>query len=174
VLAVHNISPAGPNFFCYELFSSDIYEINTISLFINNRMILEYKVTMLVLKLLNESYIFSVVFVINFSWRKVYFFYIWKPGHAHPTLELVWQKLKISIPNNVWHSLWTELSMAKRATCPSRIHWRVSIETQGWTVTNFDHAFSSVSITRLNIHDDGSLCKYKPLRHLAKGHGTRA
>jgi len=37
-------------------------------------MILEYKVTLLVLKLLNESYIFSVGFVINFSWRKVYFF----------------------------------------------------------------------------------------------------
>jgi len=37
-------------------------------------MILEYKVTLLVLKLLNESYIFSVVFVINFSWRKVYIF----------------------------------------------------------------------------------------------------
>jgi len=30
-------------------------------------MILEYEVTLLVLKLLNESYIFSVVFVVNFS-----------------------------------------------------------------------------------------------------------
>jgi len=30
-------------------------------------MILEYKVTLLVLKLLNGSYIFSVDFVINFS-----------------------------------------------------------------------------------------------------------
>jgi len=30
-------------------------------------MILEYKVTLLVLKLLNESYMFSVVFVMNFS-----------------------------------------------------------------------------------------------------------
>jgi len=30
-------------------------------------MILKYKVTLLVLKLLNESYIFSVVFAINFS-----------------------------------------------------------------------------------------------------------
>ena len=29
--------------------------------------VLEYKVTLLVLKLLNESYIFSVVFVKNFS-----------------------------------------------------------------------------------------------------------
>jgi len=48
-------------------------------LFIKNRIILEYKVTLLVLKLLSESYIFSVVFVINFSWRKVYFFYFWKP-----------------------------------------------------------------------------------------------
>jgi len=36
-------------------------------------MILEYEVTLLVLKLLNESYIFSVVFVVNFSWRKVFF-----------------------------------------------------------------------------------------------------
>jgi len=34
-------------------------------------MILEYKVTLLVLKLLSESYIFGVVFVINCSWRKV-------------------------------------------------------------------------------------------------------
>jgi len=53
-------------------------------LFIKNRMILQYKVTLLVLKLLNESYIFSVVFVINCSWRKVYFFYFCKPGHVHP------------------------------------------------------------------------------------------
>ena len=30
-------------------------------------MTLEYKVALLVLKLLNESYIFNVVFVINFS-----------------------------------------------------------------------------------------------------------
>jgi len=36
-------------------------------LFIKNRMILEYKVTLLMLKLLSESYIFSVVFVIKFS-----------------------------------------------------------------------------------------------------------
>jgi len=39
----------------------------SIYLFIKNSMILEYKVTLLVLKLLSESYIFSVVFVINFS-----------------------------------------------------------------------------------------------------------
>jgi len=49
---------------------------STLPLFIKNRMILEYKVTLLVLKLLNESYIFSVVFVINFSWRKVYFLFL--------------------------------------------------------------------------------------------------
>ena len=30
-------------------------------------MVLEHKVTLLVLKLLSESYIFSVLFVINFS-----------------------------------------------------------------------------------------------------------
>ena len=30
-------------------------------------MILEYKVTLFVHKLLNESYVFSVIFVINFS-----------------------------------------------------------------------------------------------------------
>jgi len=40
--------------------SSDIYEIYTTTLFNKNRMILEYKVTLLVLKLLNESYIFSL------------------------------------------------------------------------------------------------------------------
>jgi len=38
-------------------------------------MILECKVTLLVLKLINESDIFSVVFVTNFSWRKVYYFF---------------------------------------------------------------------------------------------------
>jgi len=36
-------------------------------LLIKNRMILQYKVTLLVLKLLSEIYIFSVVFVINCS-----------------------------------------------------------------------------------------------------------
>jgi len=36
-------------------------------LFIKNRMILQYKVTLLVLKLLSVTYIFSVVFVINCS-----------------------------------------------------------------------------------------------------------
>ena len=36
-------------------------------LFIKNRMILEYQVTLLVLKLLSETYIFSAVFVINCS-----------------------------------------------------------------------------------------------------------
>jgi len=36
-------------------------------LFIKNRMILQYKVTLLVLKLLSETCIFSVVFVINCS-----------------------------------------------------------------------------------------------------------
>jgi len=36
-------------------------------LFIKNRMILQYKVTLLVLKLLSETYIFSVASVINCS-----------------------------------------------------------------------------------------------------------
>jgi len=36
-------------------------------LFIKNCIILEYKITLLVLKLLSDSHIFSVVFVINFS-----------------------------------------------------------------------------------------------------------
>jgi len=61
-------------------------------------MVLEHKVTLLVLKLLSESYIFSVLFVINFSWRKVYFFYFWKPALAHPTLVLTWQKSSDSNP----------------------------------------------------------------------------
>jgi len=69
-------------------------------LFIKNRIILEYKVTLLVLKLLSESYIFSVVFVINFSWRKVYFFYFWKPDLTHPAAALTWQKLSDSISVN--------------------------------------------------------------------------
>jgi len=54
-------------------------------IFIKNRMILEYKVTFLVLKLLSETYIFSVVFVMICSWRKVYFFYFWKLGSSNPT-----------------------------------------------------------------------------------------
>jgi len=44
------------------------------------------KVTLLVLKLLSETYI--LVFVINCSWNKVYFLYFWKTGLAHPTLVL--------------------------------------------------------------------------------------
>jgi len=36
-------------------------------LFIKNRMILQYKVNLLVLKLLSDTYIFRVVFVINCS-----------------------------------------------------------------------------------------------------------
>jgi len=43
-------------------------------LFIKNRIILQYKVTLLVLKLFSETYIFSAVFVMNCSWRKRYFF----------------------------------------------------------------------------------------------------
>jgi len=45
-------------------------------------MILQYKVTLLVLKLLSEAYIFSAVFVINCTWRKVCCFFFWKPGLA--------------------------------------------------------------------------------------------
>ena len=51
-------------------------------------MILEYKVTLLVLKLLSESYIFSVVFVINFSWRKVYFFLFLKTRYGIPDVSI--------------------------------------------------------------------------------------
>jgi len=51
-----------------------------------------------VLKLLSETYIFSVVFVINCSWRKTYFFYLWKPALADPTIVLTWQKSNDSIP----------------------------------------------------------------------------
>ena len=43
------------------------------------------------LKLLSETYIFSVVFVMNCMWRKGYFFYFWKPGLADPTISLTWQ-----------------------------------------------------------------------------------
>jgi len=62
-------------------------------LFIKNR-----KVTLLVLKLLSETYICSVVFVINCSWRERYFFNIWKPGLSDPTIVLTWQKYNNSIP----------------------------------------------------------------------------
>jgi len=55
------------------------------------------KVTLLVHKLLSETYIFSVVFVINSSWRKVCVFCFWKSGLAHPAIVLTWQK---SIDNN--------------------------------------------------------------------------
>jgi len=47
-------------------------------------MILEYKVTLLVLKLLSESYIFCVVFVINFSIKKVHLFLFLKTGFGKP------------------------------------------------------------------------------------------
>jgi len=55
-------------------------------------MILQYKVTLLVLKLLSETYIFSAIFVINCTWRKVCCFFFWKPGLADLTLVLMWQK----------------------------------------------------------------------------------
>jgi len=54
--------------------------------------VLEYKVTLLALKLLSEGYIFSVVFVINFSWRKVYFFIFENRVWHTPTIALTWQK----------------------------------------------------------------------------------
>ena len=63
--------------------SVQTYEIYTTPLFIKNRMILKHKVTLLVLKLLNESYIFSVVSVINFSWKKVCFFFIFENRVQH-------------------------------------------------------------------------------------------
>jgi len=43
-------------------------------IFIKNRMILEYKVTLFVLKMLSETYIVSAVFVIICSGRKAHFF----------------------------------------------------------------------------------------------------
>jgi len=46
-------------------------------------MILQYKVTLLVLKLLNESYMFSAVFVINCSWKKIYICFF-KTGSCTP------------------------------------------------------------------------------------------
>jgi len=49
------------------------------------------KVTLLVLKLLR-----LVVFVMNCSWS--IFFYFWKPGLAHATLALTWQKSNDSNP----------------------------------------------------------------------------
>ena len=51
--------------------------------FIKNRMILEYKVTLLVLKLLSESYIFSVVIVINLFEGKYIFLFL-KTGSCTP------------------------------------------------------------------------------------------
>jgi len=81
-----------PKFFCFR----HIWNLNY-PLFIKNFMILEYKVNWLVLKLLNETYIFSIVFLINFSWRKVYFLFL-KPDLAHPAEALTWQKLSDSIP----------------------------------------------------------------------------
>ena len=66
-----------PIIFLWVIHLSHIWHLRYIGLlrvFIKNRMILENKATLLVLKLLSESYIFYVFFVINFSWRKVYFF----------------------------------------------------------------------------------------------------
>ena len=54
------------------------------------------------LKLLSESYIFSVVVVINCNWRKLYIFF-WKPGLAYPTLVLTWHKSSDIIPRfEIW------------------------------------------------------------------------
>jgi len=50
-----------------------------------------------VFKLLSETYVFSVGFVMNCSWRKRYFFYFWKPGLADQTISLTWQKRNNSI-----------------------------------------------------------------------------
>jgi len=53
----------------YDTFAvSGIYDtFDTLLLFIKNRIILQCKVTLLVLKLLSETYIFSAVFVMNCS-----------------------------------------------------------------------------------------------------------
>jgi len=51
-----------------------------------------------VLKLFSEAYIFGVVFVINCSWRKRYFFYFWKPDLTDLTMVLMWQKQNDGIP----------------------------------------------------------------------------
>ena len=75
-------------------FRHTVYEIYTTPLFIKNRMILEYKVTLLVLKLLNESYIFRVVFVINFSWWKVYILLFLKTEFITPDVLVSVTKLE--------------------------------------------------------------------------------
>jgi len=68
VLGVYNkISYSGPIFFVMSN-SVQTYMKSTLAPFSSkNRMILEYKVTLFVHKLLSESYVFSVVFVIKFS-----------------------------------------------------------------------------------------------------------
>jgi len=53
---------------CHTFAVLGIYDtFDTLLFFIKSRMILQYKLTLLMLKLLSETYIFSVVFVINCS-----------------------------------------------------------------------------------------------------------
>jgi len=52
--------------------------------FIKNRMILKYKVTLLVLKLLNESYIFQCSFCDKLQLKKSIFFSFLKTGSCTP------------------------------------------------------------------------------------------
>ena len=51
--------------------------------FIKNRMILKYKVTLLVLKLLNESYIFQCSFCDKLQLKKSIFFFIFENRVMH-------------------------------------------------------------------------------------------
>ena len=64
---------------------------------------------MLLLKLLSETYNFSVVFVMNCSWRKVCFLFL-KAGLCTPTLVLPWQKLNVRIPGLTASALVSDVS----------------------------------------------------------------
>jgi len=58
---------------------------------------LQYKVTLLVLKLLSETY-FQCSFCDKLQLKEKAFFYFWKPGLVDPAIVLTWQKYKDSSP----------------------------------------------------------------------------
>ena len=61
------------------------------------------------LKLLSETYNFSVVFVINCSWRKVCFLFL-KSGLCTPTIVLTLQKPNVRIPGLTASALVSDVS----------------------------------------------------------------
>jgi len=102
VLEVYNIrSFSGPNVFLYEQFISGIYDTFSILVYLHfhqKSYHIKVQSNLLVLKLLSESCIFSVVFAINFSGRKLYIYVFLKTGFSTPDEMFSVTKWNESIP----------------------------------------------------------------------------